>query len=106
MKKTIFLLAPFVLLFSGCASAPQAPLTVTVVKTVVVATPAPLLRPCPISSPPSEQAYMAEDLPGRENLLSNYVISLLSNLKVCNHQIESISKFQTQQQQLYQKDLK
>jgi hypothetical protein len=65
-----------------------------------------LLKPCPINTPPSQQDYMAEDLPGRENLLSNYVISLLNNLKVCNNQIESISKFQIQQEQLYQKDSK
>jgi len=106
MKKTIFLLAPFVLLFSGCATAPKTPLTVTEVKTVVISTPAPLLKPCPIKAPPSEQDYMAQDMRGRENLLSNYVISLLGDLKVCNNQIESISKFQIEQQKLYQKDSK
>jgi hypothetical protein len=103
MRQLIFIL-PLVATLAGCASAPAKPQIITQVKTVVIATPQPLLKPCPISAPPDQSTYMQSDMSGRENLLTNYIVSLLSDLKICNQQIESISKFQQKQIDLYNKD--
>lgn len=92
------------LFLSGCASMGlEAPTIVTKTQTIVVSTPSPLLLKCPIKEPPAESDYLAVDMSGRENLLTNYTIDLLKDLKNCNDQIETISVFQTQQIKLYGK---
>jgi hypothetical protein len=88
---------------AACAAAPQKPMTITNVKTVVVQTPAPLLRDCPVSAPPDQKTYMALDMSGRENSLTNYILDLLKDLKNCNTQIDQIRTFQDQQVQIYNK---
>ena len=103
MKKLLYI-APLIAALAGCAATPAKPQIITQVKTVVVATPAPLLKSCPISQPPNQTDYMAQDMSGRENLLTNYIVSLLADLKICNQQIQSISDFQQKQLQLYNKD--
>ncbi len=89
----------------ACATAP-APVTITKIQTQVVATPAELLKPCPVTPPQSKDAFMSADMLGRQTLLADYTTSLLKDLGLCNTQIKEIKIFQDKQIQLYKTDAK
>lgn len=61
---------------------------------VPITTPAPLLEHCLISAPISEASYLALTLKERENALADYSITLISDLKTCNKQIDEIKAYQ------------
>lgn len=100
MKKLLSLL--IMSLLAGCAAAPI-PVPVIQTNTVVIQTPQSLLQPCNISAPPTRTEYMAADMQGRENYLTNYINSLLKDFGICNKQIAKIASFQSEQTQLYNK---
>ncbi len=84
-------------LLTGCATQP----VVTKIDTHIVNVPAPLLKKCKIDIPPSKDAYMQADMQGREELLTNYIIALLKDLKNCNTQLTAINTFQHTQDKIY-----
>ena len=101
MVKKILCLV-LLIFIAGCGTVPDKPV-VTKTKTIVVTTPSPLLRDCKIDAPPAIDDYMSADMSGREDMMATYSTQLLKNLKNCNDQIDSITKFQDEQVKLYQK---
>lgn len=104
MKKlaSLFIIA-ILFVLSGCGLNATKPDIVVKTKTIVITVPEPLLIPCSIVSPPDKQTFIDGDKDKRIELLTDYSINLLGNLKTCNYQINSIKKDQLDKQKLYNK---
>lgn len=85
-------------MLGGCATQPS---VVVKTKPILIAIPDPLLMPCYITQPPPVTEYVNSDWSTKENLLTNYSISLIKNLSDCNIQLKNALVFQEKQQKLY-----
>lgn len=93
MKILISLL--FIAILTACGSSPkkdEAYLTRT--ETIVVKTPDDLLKPCSVTKPIPENDYIQLKPSAKENILSNLIIDLYGDLKVCNDKIKNIREHQ------------
>jgi PBP1b-binding outer membrane lipoprotein LpoB len=83
------------LVLGGCAATPNKELVqVTEVRTHVVSTPDALLTPCTVTKPPNRQTYPLLTERQKENVLTNYILALQDDLKLCNAKLVEIRKFQ------------
>lgn len=88
--KTVFVLIT-TLLITACSSAPKYS-TLEVSKTTVtyVTIPEELLTPCKPEKPIDTKTYLELKIWEREQLLTQYSISLLKTIKDCNLKIDKI----------------
>lgn len=91
MVRILFIL----LLLTGCASQPKVEY-VSKIERVPIDLPDNLLRPCPVSQPPSRDIYTTLEYEEKENILTNYAINLLKDLKNCNEQIMRLKTIRDQ----------
>jgi hypothetical protein len=96
-----FIVLALMYILSGC-STPR-PIERVVYKTEikVIEVPSNLLKPCLVHQPPKETDYLESNIDDKEDLLTNYTILLLGDLKNCNDQLGLIKDFQDHQKQLY-----
>lgn len=81
-----------IVLMTGCGSEPIKPQTLTVYQYKFVDIDESLLKPCKVSEPPSKETYPNLNFIEKENILANYSISLLRDLKICNSQISKVKE--------------
>lgn len=86
---------------TGCATTPETR-TVTEYKIKPIAVSEALLLPCSTTPPPSVDDYLYLDVTDREDLLTNYTISLIKDVELCNNRLRLIKSIQDKQLQLYQ----
>lgn len=91
MLKIIFL--AFLLSLTGCGFLTPKEVIVNKVKTVIIEIPDPLLTKVDIEQPPDRKEYLSTDYKGKENILINYIIKLLGNLKSYDDRLISIKTF-------------
>lgn len=75
------------LLLSGCKTVP---LVYTPVTPSLPAVPDEWVTPCVAPTPPHPVTYLEESMTGRENLLIEYHIALLMELKRCDLKVASL----------------
>ena len=94
----------FILVFILSACGHLTPVETVVTKTEVIHTSIPnsLLKDCSVTKPPSKVSYLAMDYAGKEDALSNYIINLLKDLKLCNTQLSEIRNYQIEQKEILQ----
>lgn len=100
--KPLLILVMSVLLISCSLLKPQ-PETVTKYEVKVLDFPAALLEPCPASAPPDRNEYEQSTYQEKEDLLTNYTLELLTDLKTCNDQILKIKTIRDSQMQSVKK---
>lgn len=86
-------------LFSGCSLLTPKPETVTQYEVKVLDIPKTLLLPCPASEPPERNEYAQSTYREKEELLTNYSMQLLTDLKTCNDQLLKIKTIRDSQLQ-------
>lgn len=84
----------------GCTPAPLIK-TVKEVEFKTIDLPAVLLKPCAVTEPPDKADYSTADFTEREEHLTNYIIALLADLKVCNNQIGQLKLIRDEQHKAY-----
>lgn len=97
MNKTLLALKLFllstVLIISGCGTVSRERVVIkTEIKTVTI--PATLLTACTVSAPPAKQDYVKLSYPEKEKALSDYILTLLTDLRLCNVKIKNASEAQ------------
>jgi hypothetical protein len=101
----VLLLAILVLALTvGCTPAPKVQI-VTQVELKPIDIPDALLIPCTVTTPPVPAEYLALDYEGKEEMLTNYTISLIKDMGLCNGRLSNIRSVRDQQLQIY-RDLK
>ena len=90
------LLMAFIL--EGCAA--PAP-TIAPIKYIVVRPPPSLIKSCAVTPPPDVDNYMLLTKEAREKLLSEYSISLLEDLNICNQRLLALPKWFDDQSNAY-----
>lgn len=97
MKKTLWImeiiLLTMVLAIAGCASKPQERVVVKV-DTKIVKIPESLLTPCEVTAPPEKSSYLALSEKKKEEALTNNILDLHKDLRLCNVQIKKVKEFQ------------
>lgn len=101
-KLCYFIVLAGILIAGGGCSTP-APIikTVTKIEYKPIAIAPLLLKPCKVTTPPDKEAYLEATFQKREEYLTNYTVELLSDLKICNSQINTIKESQEEQIKLY-----
>jgi hypothetical protein len=94
-------LSVLVFFLTGCATPQKEVVVKTEVK--VITTPVSLLAQCPVTAPPSREAYRLLNFKERESKLTLYIVDLLKDLKTCNDQINSIDTYQKNEVEIYKK---
>ena len=104
MKKlfSLFTLVIFSFVLTACTSNPAIQ-TVTVYKDKMVDIPESMLRKCPTTQPPEKKAYIESDPSKREQLMTNYSIELIKNIKDCNDQLTGIAELQAKQRKIIER---
>lgn len=89
LKTKLFTLIFLSFILLGCASGPKLNnVEVVQTKTVYVTIPDNILIPCLPEKPMDKDSYLKLTVPKRESYLTDYSISLLSTIKICNLQLE------------------
>ncbi len=89
-----------ILVASGCSTPPVVK-TVTQVEFKAIDLPEVLLKPCHTTAPPEEDTYMKATFGEREEHLTNYIVELLADMKVCNAQIGQLKLIRDEQIKTY-----
>lgn len=99
--KTIqfFFIVAFSFLMAACVSSPQKEV-VTQYQDRIVDIPSSLLQPCPTTQPPDKAVYLQSTASKREELITNYSINLIKDVKNCNDQLKSISDLQVKERNI------
>lgn len=85
---------------SGCSTiTKEVPVHITEVKVVTI--PPELLTECVPSPPPNKETYISSDYMKKEDLLTNYCILLLNDIKTCNDKIAAIKSTSEKQKNIY-----
>lgn len=103
MKKFSLLMALCALtLLTGCGNLlPPKPIVQT--RNVFITPSAALTQDCPISAPPTKEAFLQASEAERQQLLTKYSVALLGDLKGCNTQWATLRQWEAEQQQIYTK---
>lgn len=97
--KILTLLILSLLILTGCCTP-----TIEVVhevKTVYVDIPKLYLIPCGMTIPPTTKEYIYLGAIKKEEILADYIGSLLNDLATCNLQIKELSKWDSKQAEVY-----
>lgn len=78
---------------AACASSQIPPVTTYVAVTI----PDILLLPCTVTPPMAPSVYMSASEFGKKALLAKYSQSLLTDLSLCNKNLDLIKEYQTEQ---------
>lgn len=99
LKIKLFLVSLLLIGLYGCANGPKLN-NIEVVKTklVYVTMPDNILTPCVPDRPIDKESYLNLKLAQRESYLTDYSISLLSTIKLCNLQLEQARSLNKQPQ--------
>lgn len=89
-----------ILVASGCAQQPVVK-TVTQIEFKAIDLPEVLLKPCHVTEPPDQAVYLGAPFSDREEHLTNYIVELLGDLKVCNSQISQLKLIRDEQIKAY-----
>lgn len=80
-------------LITSCACKPEIKI-VKEYEQVVIKSPSELLEPLVLPTPPAKNDYALATCSGKETMLVDYSVSLLTNLYKCNTRINSVRDFQ------------
>jgi hypothetical protein len=81
------------LLIVGCASKPQERVVIKS-EIKVVKIPESILTPCEVTAPPAKAVYLALTPQKKEAALTDYILDLHRDLRLCNIQVKKIKEFQ------------
>ena len=95
--RLLFILLAFCSL-SACTHVEQR--TVTLYQDRLVDIPDTLLQQCKSTLPPSKVEFISSTHQQREQLLADYSISLLNDIRNCNDQLNGIKKLQEEQRKI------
>ncbi len=99
MWVNILVMIFIILLLASCSSNTKPPAIVKPLYVYKAVTyPEHLLAPCSIPKPMSKDTYLSSTYMQKENLLTNYILSLLTSLDSCNKQITTLRDLQTKYQ--------
>jgi hypothetical protein len=91
----LYLLLVITLFLTACATPPkQVIVEVKETEVIKIKVPDTLLKPCLPDSPIDKESYLKLQMYERELYLTKYTVSILTNLKECNVQIDEIRKLQ------------
>ena len=85
-----FIFLGILVMLSGCGSFGEPQVTY---KTKVIAPEDILLVDCDISTPPNKNEYLNLSMSDKEGTLTNYSLSLIKNLSVCNKQMKALREW-------------
>jgi len=105
MKRILLAIYAVVVAFAliGCgATMPVAPQT----RTIFIEPSAALTRNCNVSAPPDKNVFIKATDEERWKMLQRYGISLLTDMKTCNAQWETLRQWVASQKEIYTKDNK
>lgn len=100
ISEILILIAVFTLV--GCATVTEKVVVKTEVK--VITTPKTLLLPCTVTEPPDKAEYLSKTYQKKEQALTDYALSLLKDLRICNTQVKQIEEFQTNEVNFIEKN--
>lgn len=95
--KTILAILLSVFILTACGHNPPVREVVTEIHTVVIETPANLLKPCKATAPPTPEVYLYGDVEEKESMLIDYSMSLLADIQICNFNLSEIKLYQDRQ---------
>lgn len=78
------------LILTGCSSNPISTVNLKEKEVVKISIPEELLTPCKPEKPLDKDSYLKLNILERESYLTDYSISLLKELKICDSKIQSI----------------
>lgn len=94
----LFTLVAVLLMLAGCpATIPPAPET----RNIFIEPSAALVQNCEVSTPPERKVFQSADEDARLNLLYKYNINLLSDMKKCNSQWNTLRVWFSEQRSIY-----
>jgi len=102
---TILVLVIALFMISCSVTKPE-PVVIVNTKYKLVEIPDRLLTKCSVSVPPPKDLYINSDYIEKEELLTNYILRLLTDLDTCNIKLLSIKNLQTKQKNIYSKKTK
>ena len=95
--KTILAIILSVFILTACGHNQPVREVVTETHTVVIETPANLLKPCKASPPPLVETYLHGNVEEKESMLIDYSMSLLADIQICNFNLSEIKLYQDRQ---------